>query len=225
MLFSIKNIWFTKFRKISFTKKSSRRSTIARQIRWTRLSWAYSKSFWTSYWYDLKHLWNFNKNFDGFFYERQPSIREFKQQTFRNHEKRAGLASYLKCPLSKITNLEKTTQFKLVKDSIWKRVNDLLIYNTIPINLYYNLLTLRDTGKEFELQEVLLKMITNKNYNVELASLADKKISDFAKEMHFDVRDPGNKSTGDSTLINLLKSPAIMASGISTIFSSSDPNE
>ena len=70
-------------------------------------------------------------------------------------------------------------------------------------------------------------MITNKNYNVNLASLADKKLMyNFAKEMHFDERRVGNKSTRDKTLINSLNSPAIMASGVSkTIFLSSDPNE
>ena len=54
-------------------------------------------------------------------------------------------------------------------------------------------------------------MITNKNYNVDLASLSDKKLMyDFANK---------------STLIKLLKSSAIMASGISNIpFLSSDPN-
>ena len=70
-------------------------------------------------------------------------------------------------------------------------------------------------------------MITNKNYNVDHASLSDKKLMyDFAKEMHFDLRAQGNKSTRDRTLIKLLKSPAITASGVSkTIFLSSDPNE
>ena len=142
---------------------------------------------------------------------------------------RGILASYLMSPLSKITNPENTTQFKLVKDSSSNRVNDLLIHNTIPITLYNNLLTFRDTDKEFELKGNLLKMITNKNFNVDLASLADKKLMyDFAKEMHFDTKAQGNKSTRDRTLIKLLKSPGLMvsASGVSkTIFSSSDPDE
>ena len=43
--------------------------------------------------------------------------------------------------------------------------------------------------------------------------------------MNFDMRAQGNKSTRDCTLIKLLKSPAIMASGVTTIFLSSDPNE
>ena len=129
-------------------------------------------------------------------------------------------------PLSKITNPENTTQFKLVKDSTSNRVNDLKINNSIPITLHNNLLTFRGTNKQFELKEDLSKMITNKNYNVDLASLAEKKLMyDFAKEMHFDERRVGNKSTRDRTLIKLLKSPAIMASGVTTIYLSENPDE
>ena len=140
---------------------------------------------------------------------------------------RGILASYLMSPLSKITNPENNTQFKLVKDSNSNRVNDLKIKNSKPITLHNSLLTFRDTGKEFELKGDLLKMITNKNYNVNLASLVDKKLMyDFAKEMHFDERRVGNKSTRERTLIKLLNSPAIMASGVSkTIFLSFDPDE
>ena len=138
---------------------------------------------------------------------------------------RGILAPYLMSPLSKTTNPENTTQFKLVKDSSSNRVNDLLIHNTIPITLYNSLLTFRDTGKEFELKGDLLKMATNKNYNVDLASLSDKKLMyDFAKEMHFDVRGVGNKSTRERTPIKLLKSP-VSASGISTLFLTSDTDE
>ena len=75
---------------------------------------------------------------------------------------RGLLASYLMTPLSKITNPEHTSQFKLVKDHNSNRVNDLLIKNTIPIILHDNLLTFRDSSKQFELKGDLLKMITNK---------------------------------------------------------------
>ena len=132
-------------------------------------------------------------------------------------------------PLSGVTNPENRTQFKLKKDCTSNRVSDLLKHNSIPITISNNILTFRDTGKEFELKGDLLKMITNKNYNVNHASLADKKLMyDFAKEMHFDEKHVGNKSTRDKTLISLLKSPGLMvsASGFSkTIFLSSDPNE
>ena len=90
---------------------------------------------------------------------------------------RDKLATYLMSPLTKITNPEISSQFKLVKDDNSNRVNDLLIHNTIPITLCINILKFRDTGKEFELKGDLLKMITNNNYNVDHASLAEKKIN------------------------------------------------
>ena len=129
--------------------------------------------------------------------------------------------------LSKTTNPENTTQFRLVKDSSASRVNDLLTKNTIPITLHDNLLNFRDTGKVFELKEDLLKMISNKNYNVYQASLVDKQLMHgFAKEMHFDLRGIGDKSTRDRTLIKLLKSPAIKAARIqNVIFLPSDSDE
>ena len=70
-------------------------------------------------------------------------------------------------------------------------------------------------------------MITDKNYNVDLATLSDKKLMyDFAKEMNFDSKAQGNKSTRDR-IIKLLKTSGLMvsASGVSkTIFLSSDPD-
>ena len=142
---------------------------------------------------------------------------------------RCVIASYLLSPLSKNTNHENTSHSKLVKDSNSNRVNDLLIHNTIPNTLLYNLLTFRDTGKVFELKGDLQKMTTNKNYNVDLANLADKMLMyDFPKQMNFDLKCLGGKSTRDSTFINLLKSPGLIvcASGISnTTLVPSDPDE
>ena len=85
-------------------------------------------------------------------------------------------ASYFMTPLSKINNPENTSQFKLVKDTTSNRVNNLLIHKTVPITLHDNLLTFRDTNKVFELKGDLLKKVTNKNYNIHLASLQDKKL-------------------------------------------------
>ena len=72
-------------------------------------------------------------------------------------------------------------------------------------------------------------MISNRNYNVDLAILSDKKLLyDFAEELNFDVRGQGRKSTRDRTLINLLKSPILVASAsgvLKTTFLSTDPVE
>ena len=75
-------------------------------------------------------------------------------------------------------------------------------------------------------------MITNKNYNVDLAKLWDKKLMyGFAKEMQLDTRDVGNESTRNRSLKSLFKLPSILvsASGVpsshKTSFLPSDPNE
>ena len=136
--------------------------------------------------------------------------------------------SYLLSPLSKITNPEHSSQFKLVNDPSSKRVSDLLINKTIPVTLYKNFLRFQETDKEFELQGDLLKMITNKNYTVDVAKLSDKKMYELAKEMYFGEKSLGNRSTRDNSLIRLLQSPAIMAGSLkksNTRWLSTDPNE
>ena len=94
---------------------------------------------------------------------------------------RVIIAFYLMSLLSKITNPENTSQFKLVKDLNSNTVSDLLLHNTIVVTLYDNLFTFHDSEKKFELKEDLQKLRTNKNYNVDLASLSDKKIVCFCK--------------------------------------------
>ena len=88
---------------------------------------------------------------------------------------RGIIATYLMSPLSKITNPESSSQLKLVRDHNSNRVDDFLVKNTIPITLRDNLLTFRDKGKQIEIKREFLKVITNKNYNVDLPSLADEK--------------------------------------------------
>ena len=124
------------------------------------------------------------------------ALEHFNNKLLEIMNDRGILASYLMSPLSKITNPENSSQFTLVKDSNSNRVNVLKVNKTKPSTLYNNLLTFRDTVKKFELKGDLFKMITNKNYNVDLASLSDKKLMyDFAKEMNFDVKGLGRKST------------------------------
>ena len=75
---------------------------------------------------------------------------------------RGILATYFSA-LSKITNPEHTSQYNIVKVLDSERVNDILINIAITVTLHDILVTFRDTDKKFELQEALLKMITNKN--------------------------------------------------------------
>ena len=55
-------------------------------------------------------------------------------------------------------------------------------------------------------------MLTNENYIVDLASLLDRKLMfEFSREMYFDGKALGNKSTRDKSPIRLLKSLGINA--------------
>ena len=92
-----------------------------------------------------------------------PALEKLNSKLLEILNNRGIFATFWTSHLSKITNTEISSQFKLVKDSSSNRVNDLLIHNTIPITLQDNLLTIRDRGKQFELKGDLLKKITNKN--------------------------------------------------------------
>ena len=81
--------------------------------------------------------------------EQNKALDNLNDKVFEKLNDRGLLASYLLSPLPKITNPENTRQFKLVRDSNSKRVNDLVIHNIIPITLYNNLLTFRDTCKNW----------------------------------------------------------------------------
>ena len=89
------------------------------------------------------------------------------------------------------------------------------------------MITFRDSNIVFKLDGDLLETITNYDFNVDHSNQKDRKlIYEFAKEMSFNIRQKGNKSDRDKSIVRLLKSPAIMASGISkTIFLPSDPDE
>ena len=155
-----------------------------------------------------KSLENTSQNITKTIAETSPknsqSIENINNKLLEIMKDRGILATYLMSPLSKLTNPENDSQFKLVKDSNSNRVNDLLFKNKIPVTLYGNILTFRDTGKEFELKGDLLEMLNNSKYNVDLASLQDKKLMfDFAKEMHFDKKAVGNKSIRDRKLIKI----------------------
>ena len=64
-------------------------------------------------------------------------------------------APYLLSPLSKLTNIEKTNQFTLVKGPTSTRVNDLLIKKTTPVTLYNILLAFSDTDENSYYKAIL----------------------------------------------------------------------
>ena len=106
-------------------------------------------------------------------------------------------------------------------------MTDFLIHGIIPVSLHSNMITFRDSNKSFRLEGDLLKTLTTYRFNADHSSPQDKKlIYEFAKELNYDTKSTGRPSTRHTSIIKILESPAIMASGVSKIiFLSSDPNE
>ena len=68
--------------------------------------------------------------------------------------------------------------------------------------------------------------MTKYDFNVDHSIPQDQKLFfEFREEMKFNNKNNGKKSNRHRTLDNLPESLAIMASGTSTMFSSSDPND
>ena len=137
------------------------------------------------------------------------------------------IAPYLTTSLVEVFKKDNKSQFPLRKDPNSTKLNDFLIHGIIPVTIFSNMITFRDSNKTFRLEGDLLKVITNYKFNVDRSSPQDKKlIYEFAKEMNYDTKSTGRPSIRHNSIIKILDSPAIMASGFSkTIFLSSDADE
>ena len=155
------------------------------------------------------------------------AIENFNEKFLELMNDKGMISSYLASSLVNLFKPENKSQFRLKKDLSSTKMNDFLINKGIPVTLVSNLLIFRDSNKSFKLEGDLLETITNYDFNVDHSNQQDQKlIYEFAKEMNFNIKEKGNNSDRDKSIIRLLKSPAIMASGVSeTIFLSSDANE
>ena len=132
------------------------------------------------------------------------------------------IAPYLTTSLVEVFKKDKKSIFRLRKDPDSTKINDFLIHGSIPVTIFSNMITFRDSNskKTFKIEGDLLKVITNYKFNVDHSNQQDRKIIyEFAKEMNYDTKSTGRPSIRHESMIRLLDKPAIMASGISkTIF-------
>ena len=155
------------------------------------------------------------------------AIENLNEKILELMDEKGMIASYLTSSLVEVFKKDNKSQFRLRKDPDSTKLNDFLIHGKIPVTIFSNMITFRDTDKTFRLEGDLLKVITNHKFNVDHSNQQDRKIIyQFAKEMNYDIKSTGRPSTRHNSMISLLDQPAIMASGISkTIILSSDPNE
>ena len=118
-------------------------------------------------------------------------------------------------------------QFRLTKDPNSTKTNDFLINEKVPVTIFSNMLTFRDTKKVFKIEGDLYKVITDYKFNVDHSNKQNRQIIyEFGKEMKYKLKNKGRPSIRHNSMIRLLNQPPIIASGFSkTIFLSSDPNE
>ena len=155
------------------------------------------------------------------------AIENLNEKILELMNQKGLIAPYLASSLVNVFKPENKTQFRLRKDNNSTKMNDFLIHRGIPVTLFSNMITFRDSNKSFKLEGDLLKLITDYKFNANHSSPQDKKlIYEFAKEMNYDTKSIGRPSVRHNSIVKILNSPAFLASGISkTMFLSSDPNE
>ena len=77
------------------------------------------------------------------------------------------IAPYLASSLVSLFKPENKSQFRLTNDHNSIRMNDFLTNNGIPVTVYSNMLTFRDSNKSFKLDRDLLETLKIYNFNVD----------------------------------------------------------
>ena len=95
------------------------------------------------------------------------------------------IAPYLASSLADLFKPEIKSQIKIIKDPNSIRMNDFVISTSIPVTLYGNMLTFRQTNKSLKLDEDFLKSMPNCKFNVDHSNPQDPKKYEFRKEMLF----------------------------------------
>ena len=104
------------------------------------------------------------------------------------------IAPYLASSLVILFKPENKSQFRFKKDLNSTNMKDFLINGGIPVTLFSNMITLRDSNKSFKLDGDLLETMTINDFNVDHSNQQDRKlIYEFAKEMKFNKKQKGKK--------------------------------
>ena len=155
------------------------------------------------------------------------AIENLNEKVLELMNDKGMIAPYLASSLVNLFKPGNKSQFKLIKDQSSIRLIDFLINGGIPVSLCSKMLTFTDSKKSFKLDGDFLETMTNYDFTVNHANPQDQKLTyEFGKEMKLDIKQKRRKSNRDKSMIKLLKSPAVMASGFSKrIFLSPDPVE
>ena len=116
-----------------------------------------------------------------------------------NHK--AMIAPFLASSLVNLLRPENKGQVRLIIDLNSTKMNGFLISGGIPVTLFSEKLTLRDSKKSFKLDEDLLETMTIYDFKVNFSKPKDRKLThEFGKEMNFNIKQKGQKSDRDNHL-------------------------
>ena len=115
------------------------------------------------------------------------------------------IAPYLLSCLVNLLEPENKSQYKLIKDQNSCRIIDFLIITSTPFTLKCKMLIFGSSNISFKLDEDLLETMTNYHFNVDHSKPHDRKLNfELAKEIKYNIRQKGRKSSRDESVIRLL---------------------
>ena len=126
--------------------------------------------------------------------ENNKAISDLNKKVLELLNEKGLIAQYLVSFLVNLFTPENKSQFRLTKDHNSIEKYDFLINNGIPVTLYSNMLTFRDSHRSFNLDGDLLETITNYVFNVDHSQQQDRKlIYESGKEIKFDIKQKRTK--------------------------------
>ena len=101
------------------------------------------------------------------------SIEKLNEKVLELMNDKGLIAPYLASPQVEAFNFDNKSQFRLRKDPVSTKMIEFLIHGKIPVTIFSNLITFRDSNKSFKLEGDLLKLITNHKFNVDHSNRQD----------------------------------------------------
>ena len=159
-------------------------------------------------------------------FKNNQAIENLNEKIFELMNDKGLIAPYLASFLVEAFKTDNKSQFRLRKDHSSTKMKDFLINGGIPVTVVSNMIIFRDSNKSFKLDGDILETMTNYDFNVDHSNQQDRKlIYELAKELNFNIKQKRNKSERDKSIIRLIRSPRLMASGVTTKFLSENADQ
>ena len=104
------------------------------------------------------------------------AISDLNEKVLELTDEKGLITPYLAFSLINLFKPENKSQIRLKKDLNSTKMNDFLMIGGIPVTLFSNMTTFRDSNKSFKLDGELLESMTNYDFNVDHCNQQDRKL-------------------------------------------------